>query len=217
MERGSWFPRSCPASEDPALEGGEVALKKGASILGSPLGLVRGIGWQVVVVVRVEVGDAKPRRERSPERGLPDARSSNDVDSMRLHAAFRSISSRAPTVAVLGPRRRDRRDQREPSIFNGSAPTADASSEARSVPAARKAVPSASEISWGSRPDVSDLEGPRAGVRFGASVGSPMPRRYRATLVGSVTSASSFILPLQHGQVSTSKPDVLLSSSAHGR
>jgi hypothetical protein len=45
--------------------------------------------------------------------------------------------------------------------------------------------------------------GPRAGVGFGTSVGSPMPRRYRATLVGSVTSASSFILPLQHGHVST--------------
>ncbi|MBK8219224.1 MAG: hypothetical protein IPK71_36320 [Myxococcales bacterium] len=59
--------------------------------------------------------------------------------------------------------------------------------------------------------------GPRAGVRFGTSVGSPMPRRYRATLVGSVTSASSFILPLQHGQVKTSNPKVRLRSSAHGR
>ena len=35
--------------------------------------------------------------------------------------------------------------------------------------------------------------------------------------VGSVTSASSFILPLQHGHVSTSNPNVLLRSSAHGR
>jgi hypothetical protein len=59
--------------------------------------------------------------------------------------------------------------------------------------------------------------GPRAGVRFGTSVGSPMPRRYRATLVGSVTSASSFILPLQHGHVRTSNPKVRLRSSAHGR
>ncbi len=42
------------------------------------------------------------------------------------------------------------------------------------------------------------------------------PRRYRGTLVGSVTTASSFILPLQHGHVSTSNPKVRLSSSAHG-
>ena len=52
--------------------------------------------------------------------------------------------------------------------------------------------------------------GPRAGVRFGTSVGSPMPGRYRATLIGSVTSASSFILPLQHGHVRTSNPNVRL-------
>lgn len=84
-ERGSRFPRSRSAREDPALEGGEIALEEGASILGRPLGLVRGIGGQVVVVVRVEVRDSKPSRERSRERRLSNARCADDVDAVRAH------------------------------------------------------------------------------------------------------------------------------------
>ena len=81
-ERGSRFPRSRSTREDPAIDGGEVGLEEGTSVLRCSLGLVRGIGRKVVVVVRVEVRDPKPRRERPPERGFPDARSADDVDSM---------------------------------------------------------------------------------------------------------------------------------------
>jgi hypothetical protein len=71
-------------------------------------------------------------------------------------------------------------------------------------------------------PSTEVLERASASARRAARLcpgGTPLrgSRSASATLVGSVTSASSFILPLQRGHVSTSKPNVLLRSSAHGR
>jgi hypothetical protein len=59
--------------------------------------------------------------------------------------------------------------------------------------------------------------GSRAGARGGGSVGSPRWLRNLSTFFGSVTRASRRMRAPQRGQVSTSRPKVLRSSSAHAR
>src|SRR6266536_5232281 len=59
--------------------------------------------------------------------------------------------------------------------------------------------------------------GPRGGARAGTSVVSPIFFRYRATLRSSITSAKSFIRPLQLGHSRTSSPNVRRIKGAHGQ